>query len=141
VHSYITRTSNASAGNDYTTTSTTPVDVDAANLTQRYEFTGHPIRISFRGVATGGQAGIFVHVAFKLNSTIIGPHYRIYIADTSGIGFNHEFEIVPGAAGSYTLGPVFYTSANTGALLARSTAPLQFSVVEMQGNSGANTGA
>lgn len=47
----VSRTANAAAGNDYSTTSATLVDIDATNLTSRVELSGAPLEILLAGSA------------------------------------------------------------------------------------------
>lgn len=134
----ILRNANAAAGNDYTTTSSTLVDIDATNLAIRMECSGVPVRFSLHGRGANATANSFMGFAYSIDGALIdgvtsvqsmyGGHGSIAGGEIA-IAFSWEY--AP-AAGSHLFKPQWLASAATTAnLYVRATIPLIMKVEEI----------
>lgn len=138
----IVRTSNASAGNDYTTTSSGFAAVDAVNLAPRVECGGLPVRVALRGQFYETTIGYALAIKLTLDgSDLDGMLSRsVYPAvANAGYLFCVDWECLP-AAGSHIFGVSFAlgSGGSSGSLQARSTVPLEMTVDESVTTSSAN---
>lgn len=134
-YAHIRRNTNASSVDDYTTTATVPVQVDATNLSVRMETSGGPVRLSILATVQGnanpqpvafyawvdGAADQASSVSKTVRSTAIG----------ADMGVSFDFLISP-AAGSHTFAIAWATAAGTTAtMLARAAYGVNFIVQEL----------
>jgi hypothetical protein len=128
----IVRNANAAAGNDYTTTSTSAVAIDATNLAVRMECTGKPVRVSLRGRCLHSAPPAGVNFELRVDGAQVdgGQMHPVVVAAASAHGFDTEWDIVP-TAGSRLFVPYYSVAAGTGTLYARATIPAQFVVQEL----------
>jgi hypothetical protein len=136
-YSRIVRNSNAGAGNDYTTTSGTVVDVDATNLKPRIECSGAPLRISLRGRGIGATASTVLYLGID-GATIDGGAAILLPNASTPVMFT--WDAVP-AAGSHLVGPMWnsVTAGQVSTLNAQAGLPLQLTVEEIVRQSASNT--
>lgn len=125
------RVANASAGTDYTTTSTSLVAIDSTNLSVRMECTGNPIRLSLRGRWTNSGANMNL-ADFLVNggSSTDG----IIASSISGSGAEGSLNLQLDtyySSGSYLFVPAWKTTGGTATLYARSSISVQFIVEEI----------
>lgn len=130
----IARNANAAAGNDYTTTSASLVEIDATNLKPRIECSGAPLRITLRG-RLGASAALVAKVApFIDGAGIDGMTTESPLAATTPataeIPLNFQWDTIP-SAGSHRISVAWSTSAGTLSMLARSTITMQLVVEEL----------
>lgn len=140
----VVRNANAAAGNDYTTSSATLVDLDATNLARRFELTGVPVRARLSGRwqhSVGGQA---IGVAFNDNGAGLdgatGRLFNSYSAVAAGDAghLNLSWDWIP-APGSHLIKPQWLTSGATATIMAQATQPLIFTVEEIVRQNASNT--
>lgn len=140
----IVRTSNAVAGNDYTTASTLMADVDATNLKPRVECSGIPLRITVNGTSFHSVANGSAIVWFAQDGTIpdsallnIGQNDNSASAATATI-LSRQWDLVP-AAGSHMFALQFATStAGTLTVVTRATLPIELVIEEIVRPNAAN---
>lgn len=137
-HKVVSRTSNAAAGNDYSTSSTSATDIDATNIAPRVELSGKATKVTLRGAAFFTTSEPMMQLQVLANGVAIAAARGVNLRSAS-IGQNFEvvFEWTP-AAGSFVLKPQFYTNAGTVNVVARSSAPFQFVVEEDPRQDAAN---
>lgn len=127
----IVRNANAAAGNDYTTTSTSFVAIDATNLLVRMECTGNPMRLRLVGSLSVGASPVTWDVGFMQDGTQITDADLQHTSPNTGfLPIAAESLIVP-AAGSHTFAPSWKTGSSTLTLLARAAFAAVFIVEEI----------
>jgi hypothetical protein len=127
----ITRT-----GGAYSTTSTTPVPIDATNLSPRIECSGGPIRFSLSGLAAVSANPGLGFLAMNMDGgpingvTDLGRPQEAFASGVAG-GFSWTYVATP-TAGSHGFAPTFYAASGQTVTLAASAAqPLTFVVDEL----------
>jgi hypothetical protein len=136
----ILRNSNAAAGNDYTTTSTTDVLIDGTNLQPRIECSGAPLRISLRSSVQNLNATDLVDISYKIDGAAIdgGALFELTSAVAGqDVPFSALTDTIP-AAGSHLVAPYWHVNLGTGKLLAQSGVALVFVVEELVRQNTAN---
>jgi hypothetical protein len=132
---HIPRLTNAAAGNDYTTTSTSRVLIDSTNLNPRIECTGNPIRMRLTGQgsnSTGGLTAIFL--AAFLDGAAISSFTDMFPllspAAAQANSFSVEYTFQP-AAGSHRIGWAWRVNGGTGTISANVNVPVVMTVEEI----------
>jgi hypothetical protein len=139
----IIRTSNAAAGNDYTTTSTTYVDVDSTNLKPRIECSGVPLRITFYGGMNHSASDAQYGVVFGVDGTsYLNDATNPWTTRTTGATQSNlvvrQWDYVP-TPGSHQFSLMWKAvTAGTVTMLARATMPMQFTIQELLRQSAVN---
>jgi hypothetical protein len=127
----ITRNANASAGSNYTTTSTAPTPIDATNLSTRIETSGAPMRIMLRGEVENSGTG-FVSIQLRVDTLALdgGADHTVRMigaALVTGAGVEWDVTLAPG---SHVITPYWYVQSGTGKLYAQAALPCQLVVEE-----------
>lgn len=140
------RNSNASATNDYTTTSTTSVSIDATNLAARIECTGVPVRMVLTGRITNTALGANVRFSPTIDGTMPDSDSTDwwYGWNTPVAGYQTYINLtalVAPSSGSHTFSWVWSTSSGTASLFARVNNPVVFAVEELIRANTTNSGA
>jgi hypothetical protein len=132
---HIPRLTNAAAGNDYTTASTSRVLIDSTNLNPRIECTGNPIRMRLTGQgsnSTGGLTAIFL--AAFLDGAAISSFTDMFPllspAAAQANSFSVEYTFQP-AAGSHRIGWAWRVNGGTGTISANVNVPVVMTVEEI----------
>lgn len=136
----ITRNTNASSGDDYTTAATSSGAVDSTNLAPRIECSGAPLKVTLRGAAAHSAADNQVHIALRVDAVVLsgGQEYAVSgVPGSTAQGFECSWVVVP-AAGSHVVAPYWHTNSGTATMRARSTQPLQLVIEELQRQVSAN---
>lgn len=141
-YNLITRTQNAAAGSNYTTTSGAAVLMDGTNMQPRIECSGVPITVSLMGVdQITAVPGIISYQAWvdgaKAASTRTAPH-RQESAASSAADFSTAFKFTP-AAGSHLIGIAWSVSSGTATLSANATDVLSLEIAEVLRPNTSNT--
>jgi len=130
----IVRTANAAAGNDYSTTSSTLVDVDATNLT--INLTTLARRVMVGVVATGANSNATgrMDLAFKIDGSVPnGAHIEVSqhseTANFMNLSFVYLSDVLTAASHAFVL-QFARGAAGTGVLNANATNNLEFWVAE-----------
>jgi hypothetical protein len=137
----ITRNQNAAAGNSYTTTSLSPVAIDATNLNPRIECSGAPVRITLRGIGAHSQADAQWGLQLRIDGVqITDQEYRLL---SRGAGTNNAFDlswVTTPAAGSHLFAPYYYAGSASGTVTLNAQAgfALEFVVEEIIRQNTAN---
>jgi hypothetical protein len=126
------------AGN-YTTTSTTFVDVDATNLTITLETHGGPVWVGLTGMASINGVGAISYFDVEMDGVRLGSTSPTgaglvnFTTPSSGTQLNVSFSLlVTGlAAGTHTLKLQWRVSSITVTLYAIATNPMHFSAIEL----------
>jgi hypothetical protein len=131
----ISRTTNAAAGLDYSTTSTALVDIDTTNLTIRMECSGAPMRLKLLG-GINSPTPVNALVAFTMDGALLESDASGHVCavnSATGRAHNLTFEkVVTPAAGSHVFRPQWAAiSAGTIGLIARSNFTVSFVVEEL----------
>jgi hypothetical protein len=131
----IKRTSNAAASNDYTTTSTSFISIDATNLRPRIECSGTPIRLTFVGQLSHGTVGGVVQMVPWQDGVVAenssGGWFN-FVRDTNASSLTVTWSYVwTPTAGSHLMEWAWITGAGTASILARTTCPTQITVEEI----------
>jgi len=141
----VLRTENAGGTDDYTTTSTTPVAVDSANLKVRVECSGRPVRVAMLGqFSNSGASSTTLRLGVDGSTTISGD------GDVTGLWVRQAspganvvspvvatWVLVP-SGGSHTFEPYWDVGGSTGKIYANASPPLEFVVEEIARPSTAN---
>lgn len=129
----IVRNADASASDDYTTTSSSMAAIDSTNLNPRIECSGAPLRVTLIGSQANSGAGNQHVFGIRQDGSAIngGPH-----AYWNAPVANYFAPLVltwttTPAAGSHQFAPYWSTSAGTATLYARAAFPLQMLVEEL----------
>lgn len=131
-YSRLIRIANASAGNDYSTTSAGLAAIDGTNLAVRMECSGVPIRCGLRGrwQITSGVYGI---AGFAIDGSAVDSSASPYGGESYGTAgeppLSATWDTVP-AAGSHIIQPM-YGGGTSVVILCRATIPLVFTVEEI----------
>lgn len=136
----IKRVTNAAAGNNYTTTSLTTVEIDATNLKPRVECSGAPIRVTLIGRAQHGtdqQAVIFSIWMDGAQADDSSTGFSASGAAGQFSGVLAQVEFTP-SAGSHRFSPAWVVGAGTATLLAQATVAVRFIVEELVRDNTAN---
>jgi hypothetical protein len=146
----IIRTSNASASDDYTTSSGTLGFIDSVNLQPRIECSGVPLLISLGGIGSHSTDGVNTYMVPQIDSVGVdgsssigsGPGsgssvFAQTVKGANGVWSAHQNWITAPSAGSHLVG-MAWASGATASLRARSTAPLLFMVRELLSQNTAN---
>lgn len=132
----ISRTANASATNDYTSTSSTPAAIDATNLSPRIECSGTPVKIALRGLfAALTNPGT---VSLRVDGALVdgGPRFDIPTDANNSPAF--EWVTTP-AAGTHVIAPFYHIqTSGTITAFARSDIPLLLTVEEVVRQNASN---
>lgn len=140
----VDRTANASAGSDYTITSTTAALIDATNFVERIECTGNPMKMTLRGKATLTNQISLMLIPWMDGATI-GSQVDTYEFDSPAAGaWSYALELAwewTPAAGSHVFGWAVRVAGGTpsAALRASAALPLSMSVEEILKPSANNT--
>jgi hypothetical protein len=140
--SRINRNANAAAGNDYTTTSTSSVAIDATNLSMRIECSGVPLRVKLNTSIQNATAATVNYLQVAVDGTPPdgGTDGFIWVEPTINYPtpLNLEWTFIP-AVGSHLIVPTWKVGSGTALLFARSTFPLVFTVEELVRQNANNT--
>lgn len=136
---HVRRNSNASAGNDYVATLTSPVAMGEMGV--RLETQGNPVRVQLLGsaqISAAPNSGTFYTYLDVANADVqsIGQTIR-FVSAAADHMLNAEWYFNP-AAGSHTYIPYFAVSAGTMNVLARAAFALNFIVEELLQPSNGN---
>lgn len=128
------RNANAGGGTNYTTASTSLVDIDATNLKGRFECSGNLIRVSLAGESAHSVANGRYIIAPTVDGALPdGSAADPFLFSSSATATFGDFrkpswDIAP-SAGSHLIGFAWFAvTAGTITLLARSDAPVQMIV-------------
>jgi hypothetical protein len=137
---FVRRNANAAAGNDYTTASTSAVEIDTTNLKPRIECSGRPLRVTLHASFTGSATLTLNHYLFVDGADTSGTNDTT--TQTLGVGSNEltavTIEITP-TTGSHLIAPAWQVSANTATMLARATMAARFTIEELPSVSASNS--
>lgn len=143
----IARSANAAAGNNYTTSSLSSVEIDSTNLKPRIECSGVPLRITIRGRA-GTTAG-FILIGFFVDGAVT-PEFGATSGGENAMGmaaapaaadgvFFMTYDLLP-TVGSHLIAPTWRVStAGTGTIIASATAPVSLTIEEVVRQNADNT--
>ncbi len=143
-HSVI-RTSNASAGNDYTTAGTSYAAIDVTNLSQRIECTGVPVRIHLRARVSSSSGALTAQfLPYQDGTVLVGDGSNTpFVAAPTGTGVDlvgasdWAWDFVP-SAGSHLFQWYWKTNTGTALLYARAGIPLEVVVEELVKQNSSN---
>jgi len=128
----IIRTTNAAAGNDYTTASATMAAIDATNLRITMVCSGRPVRCHLRGSCAHSVAMGMIQFAFRIDG--VNPDGNILDYHSAGAGaqtpLSIAWDFLPTAASHY-FEPWWAAGSATASLYTRATNPIQFVVEEL----------
>lgn len=139
VNFLVHRTTNASAGSDYTTTSASFVSIDLGNLGVRLECSGVMMKVRAAGRWQNTVAANRVVMELFMdgvNAALGGPYVNPGSPNVPE-DFYHEWTFTP-PAGSHVFEPRWLVFGGTGTLLAQSSAPFQFAGEEVLRQSTVN---
>lgn len=124
----IVRNLNAGGTNDYTTTSTGRVAIDATNLRITKVCSGRPVRLHLRATISQNTATAQITIGLRMDGAVIdGGDPFSFIAASAGqqLPINLAMDVVP-SAGSHFFEPWWSVTAGTGAMYCRAGNPVQF---------------
>lgn len=129
----IVRNANASATDDYTTTSTSFVAIDSTNLNPRIELSDNPVRVSLRGISFNSGAAGLVEFVWTVGGSVTdgGTQSRSHSSSAShehAQFFEHVLDQPPG---STLIAPHWKVNSGTGTMLARAAFPVTMIVEEL----------
>lgn len=144
---YVNQTqASGASGTDYTTTSTSYVELDGTNTTARVECSGCPLRVTLRAqafhTATGGWIAVQPRIDGASVNTIEGSLMVAPGINLDQLPF-YQWEIPAPVVGSHKVGMWWRTSAGTASLErpaggAGTDFPIQFTVEEIVRQNAAN---
>ena len=138
----IVRNANAAAGTEYTTSSTSFVPIDGANLGIRLETQGNPVRVRLHGFAQASTVPISAVFQTFVDGADPGGQSSSHIVRLINAGASHAVEaewVFAPADGSHTFIPYFAASTATAVgITASAVAGLVFEAEELQRPYGAN---
>lgn len=138
-YSRTVRNANAAAGNDYTTTSATFVEVDATNLKPRVECSGVPVKVNLNGAISHSLSNARIAIgpaidgAFSDGAAGNGSQFiqHTYATATASLRGVTEWTFIP-TPGSHQFSLLWTTvDGGTASLWARAAVPLELIVKEI----------
>lgn len=129
----IERYTNASAGNDYTTTSTTDVYVDHTNLLLTLTTSGRWVRMMLRGMGTNNTAMASMTISPRVDGATVAntPTWTFHAATAGAQSILCVSYDVQPSAGTHTFDWAFKVSSGTGTLYCRAGIPLIVTAEEL----------
>lgn len=129
----IVRNTNAAAGNDYSTTSSSFAAIDSTNLNPRLECSGVPsLEVGIEGTFQSGAANALSRITVGVDGT--APDGGAYTS-ISNMALNSDIPVAfhwptTPTAGSHQVAPFFSTGSGTILIYCRSTIPLVLTIKE-----------
>lgn len=119
-------------GSDYTTTSTTFVDVDATNLSLTITTHGGPVLVVAVCKAMNGNGFGAGGLDITMDGTRIGANTTLGLADVGNVYMSYSLvALVSPSAGSHTFRLQFRADAGTTTVYSNSTLPVVMAAIEL----------
>ena len=135
------RVSNASAGNNYSITSTTAANIDATNMYPRIETSG-PLEIELTANVQHSVAGEWLEFYPYVDGTVDTSQSRNRVLSRAGFmeELTGRFRLPVLGAGSHRVGiAARIPGSGTGLVLASATSPLDFAIRELTRQDASNS--